>query len=111
MGNPICITISVGCLDAYMGLQGIWVVGLWTGEGGGENFQLPSALGNLPKNVLRYGCLLRNKNGRGSRERSTSMNARVWGRRPTEDKENPGPATSRHAYNYKEGIKNPLSRA
>ena len=73
-----------------------------TGEGGGENFQLPSALGNLPKNVFRHGCLLRNENGRGSRERSTSMNARVWGRRPTENKENPGPATSRHAYNYKE---------
>ena len=81
-----------------------------TGEGGGENFQLPSAIENLPKNVFLHGCLLRNENGRCSRERSTSMNARVWGRRPTENKENPWPATSRHAYNYTERDKKSAPR-
>ena len=62
----------------------------------------PPPLEIYPKTSFSTGASFEMKNGRGSRERFTSMNAREWVRRPTKDKENPGPATSRHAYNYTE---------
>ena len=56
MGNLICITISVGMPGRIWLLQVFCVVGLWTGEGGGENFQLSSTLGNLPKTSFATGA-------------------------------------------------------